>query len=92
MSSIKSILFAGLFVVGTASLAMAQAPVRTTNTYTAQQLSRAQRAAMNAGFTVQLPTFVQAGDFFFVGQKEADRYDLTVTPEGQVYAGKPYPR
>lgn len=66
-------------------------PGPTVNDYTAAQSSAAEAAARGAGYSQLEITMVQAGDFFLTGEKDGQKYFLTVTPDGKVYPSGPTP-
>lgn len=59
----------------------------TVNSYTPAEERRARNAAIAAGYTPGEVLFVHAGDFFLNATKDGHRYELTVVPSGEVYAG-----
>lgn len=65
-------------------------PGGTTNDYSQTQYEQAHAAATQAGYLVGAPTFVQAGNFFFRGEKQGQNFFLTVTPDGKVYPSQPF--
>ncbi len=79
-----------------AGAAMAQAgaprPTGTVNSYSAAEEQRARAAARRDGYTPIGVVWAQAGTIFMYASKGADRHQLTVTPEGQVYASPAVPR
>ena len=78
-------IFAGaaLLLLGTTA-AMSQQG--TTNSYTTAQRSAAEAAVKAAGYTPGAISYAQAGSIFINGTKDGQRYMLTVTQDGKVYA------
>lgn len=63
-------------------------PVATVNSYTPAEEARARKAATDAGYVSPVVTSAQDHNFFMTASKDGKVYQLTVTPTGQVYAGK----
>ena len=81
----------GLGVVLFSAAAAAQ-PAPTVNSYTPAQADQALAAARAAGYTgSNVITFAQAGNFFINASRDGQKYSLTVTPDGKVYASQPTP-
>lgn len=62
--------------------------IHTVNSYTPAEEARARKAATDAGYLSPVITSAQAGNFFMNASKDGKSYQLTVTPDGKVYAGK----
>jgi hypothetical protein len=61
----------------------------TVNSYTPAQEQKARSAARAAGYQPTIITMVQADNFFMDGTRAGRRYQLTITPDGKVYASDP---
>ena len=64
-------------------------PAGTVNSYTPAQEQKARSAARGAGYQPVNITMVQADNFFMTATRAGHRYELTVTPDGKVYASNP---
>ena len=58
---------------------------------TPAERTRALNAARRAGYTAEGPVWAQAGYIFLTATRQGQRYQLTVAPEGAVYASTPVP-
>lgn len=92
----RSILFyaASAFLLGMAPAMAAPAPTAhpvTVDDFTLAQQQAAFRAVRAKGYTDPSVTMFQAGNVFVRGIKDGQVYQLTVTPNGQVYASTPTP-
>jgi hypothetical protein len=76
-------ILAGLLLLGTAA---AYAQGGSTNDYTAAQRTAAEAAVKAAGYTPGAVSYAQAGSIFINGTKDGERFMLTVTGDGKVYA------
>ena len=72
-----------------AALAQLSSDHATVNSYTADDLRKAQAAVTAAGFTPGVVASAQAGNLFMKATKGGQNYFVTVTPDGHVYAGGP---
>ena len=59
------------------------------NSYTPAQEQKARGAARAAGYQPTILTMSQGGNFFMDATRAGHRYQLTITPEGKVYASDP---
>lgn len=63
----------------------------TVNSFTPAEQRRALSAARRAGYTAEGPVWAQAGYIFLTASRQGQRYQLTVAPDGAVYASTPVP-
>jgi hypothetical protein len=56
-----------------------------TNSYTQAEERQAQEAARRAGYTVGSAAWAQEGILFFKAKKDGRDYQVTVTPQGEVF-------
>jgi hypothetical protein len=84
----KSIIAAAL-VVAAAAPVLAQQGTNSTNGWTNAQRTRAEAAVKRAGYAPGPISYAQAGSIFINGTKGGEKYLLTVTPQGRVFASTP---
>lgn len=86
IAPITGILAAAVLAVS-ASAAWAQAG--TVNAYSSADEAKAKAAVTAAGMTPGVVASAQGGALFVTATKGADKYMVTVTPDGHVYGGPP---
>jgi hypothetical protein len=82
----KKICLAAALLAVSAAGALAQSG--TVNAYTSADEAKAKAAVTAAGFTPVSVATAQAGNLYIVATKGADKYFVTVTPDGHVYPGQ----
>jgi hypothetical protein len=83
----KKILLAAAVAAIPAAAALAQ--TGTVNAYTPADAAKARAAITAAGFTPGSIASAQGGALFVNATKGADKYVITVLPDGSVHAGTP---
>ena len=81
-------IFAGaaLLLLGVTAAMAQQGVTNSTNGWTPAQRTSAEAAVKAAGYTPGAISYAQAGSIFIHGTKDGQRYLLTVTQDGKVYA------
>lgn len=79
------IAFAGLLAAK--AVANSQTPDfrGTVNAVSQSEIARARTAISRAGYQPTVLEFAQAGNLFFTATRNANTYEITVTPSDQVY-------
>ncbi len=85
----KSIIAAMLVLAAAAPVMAQQGAANSTNGWTNAQKTRAEAAVRRAGYAPGPISYAQAGSIFINGTKGGEKYLLTVTPQGRVYASTP---
>jgi len=81
----KKISLAAMLLTVSASAALAQSG--TVNAYTSADEAKAKAAVIAAGMTPGVVASAQGGALFVTASKGADKYLVTVMPDGHVYGG-----
>lgn len=81
----KNITLAAAMLAVSATAALAQ--TGTVNAYTAADEAKAKAAVTAAGFTPGVVASAQGGALFVTATKGADKFMVTVMPDGHVYGG-----
>ncbi len=85
----KKSMIAAVLVLAVAAPVMAQQGNTGTNGWTNAQRTRAEAAVKRAGYAPGPITSAQAGAIFISGTKGGEKYLLTVTQQGRVFASTP---
>ena len=85
----KKTIIAAALVIAAAAPVMAQQGTSSTNGWTNAQRTRAEAAVKRAGYAPGPISYAQGGAIFMNGTKGGEKYLLTVTEKGQVFASSP---
>ena len=85
----KKVMIAAALVLAAAAPVMAQQDKAGTNGWTNAQRQRAEAAVKRAGYAPGAISYAQAGSIFINASKGGEKYLLTVTQQGRVYASTP---
>jgi len=85
----KKSMIAAALVLSAVAPAMAQQGTTGTNGWTNAQRARAESAVRRAGYAPGPISYAQAGSIFINGTKGGEKYLLTVTAQGRVFASTP---